>query len=236
MTSQFDLTNGFRAKQDHMLTGLGLMPDFTNHPTAKGDANEGHWVEVLREFLPARYGVGPIFAIDSRGDQSDQIDVAIFDQQYSPLFFHQNGISFVPAESVYAVLEVKPSMNKANLEYASAKVASVTALYRTSAPITHAGGVFEPIDPGTKPILGGFLSTECEWSSLDGDAALSAIAASGLDFGIAVRAGAFEQTSAIRLAPEGEQLIWFAMALYKRLATLGTALAIDLTEYYPLDR
>lgn len=233
MSESFDLARGFHAKQEHMLTGLGLMPDFTSHPTAKGDANEGHWTRVIDEFLPARYGVGPIFAIDSKGGQSHQIDVAVFDRQYSPLFFEQDGIKFVPAESVYAVFEVKPSMNKAHLEYAAEKVQSVRALHRTSAPIAHAGGTFDPIDPRDKPILGGFLSTDSDWTSLSGDAASEAIDASGLDLGIAVRQGAFERFDGIRLAPAGEQLIWFAMRLYRRLAALGTVLAIDLEEYYP---
>jgi hypothetical protein len=66
-----------------MLAGLGLTPEFTDHPGTKGDASESRWVEVPREFLPERYGVGPIFAIDSVGGQSDQLDIAIFDQQYS---------------------------------------------------------------------------------------------------------------------------------------------------------
>lgn len=231
MPTPFDLARGFHAKQAHMLTGLGLMPNFTNHPTTKGDASEAQWVAVLDEFLPARYGVGPIFAIDSRGDQSDQIDLAIFDRQYSPLFFEEGGIRFVPAESVYAVFEVKPEMSKSTLDYAAAKVESVRSLFRTSAPISHAGGVFEPQDPQDKPILGGFLSTEWSWASVD--SGIDAILESGLDLGIAVRSTAFDKQATLEFATENEQLIWFAMRLFRRLSRLGTVLAIDLDAYYP---
>ncbi len=216
-----------------MLTGLGLTPAFTNHPTTKGDANEAQWVSVLANFLPGRYGVGPIFAIDSRGGQSDQIDLAVYDRQYSPLFFEEGDVRFVPAESVYAVFEVKPEMSKANLEYAAAKVESVRSLYRTSAPIPHAGGVFEPRNPDEKPILGGFLSTKWSWASEDSQSGIDAIKASRLDLGIAVQSMAFDQMDDFDISPDREQLIWFAMRLYRRLSKLGTVLAIDLDAYYP---
>lgn len=232
MTEPFTLAAGFLAKQNHMLTGLGLTPAFTDHSTTKGDASEDQWRDVLAEFLPARYGVGPIFAIDSTGKQSDQIDLAIFDKQYSPLFFEMGGINFVPAESVYAVFEVRPKLNKANLEYASAKVASVRDLTRTSVPIVHAGGEYEAQSPESKPILGGVLAMDSEWVDLQGDAALDAIASSGLDLGIAARVGAFSRDESAEFSPPEQQLIWFAMRLYKRLSRLGTVLALDLDAYY----
>jgi hypothetical protein len=229
---KFDLAGGFLAKQEHMLTGLGLTPTFTDHPGTKGNATEAHWVDVLGEFLPARYGVGPIFAIDSLGNQSDQIDVAIFDRQYSPLFFEQNGVRFVPAESVYAVFEVKPDLSKRQLQYAAEKIASVRSLHRTSTEITHAGGIYAPQDPSDKPILGGILATEWGWSEVESEAAQEAIKVSGLDLGIAVRRTAFDQQDELEMAPGDQQLIWFAMRLYRRLSKTGTVLAIDLDAYY----
>lgn len=231
--AKFDLARGFLAKQEHMLTGLGLTPTFTTHPTTKGDANEAQWVTVLGKFLPARYGVGPIFAIDHLGGQSDQIDLAIYDRQYSPLFFNEGDVHFVPAESVYAIFEVKPEMSKENLEYAAAKVESVRSLTRTSAPIPHAGGVFEPKDPKDKPILGGLLTTKWGWATSDSQSGMDAIATSGLDLGIAIDTIAFDQGDNLQTSPGGEQLIWFAMRLYRRLSRLGTVLAIDLDAYYP---
>ena len=65
MSNSFDLRVAFAAKQKHLLSGLGLMPNFTNHPTAKGDATEDRWIHMLSDFLPRRYGVGSVFAIDS---------------------------------------------------------------------------------------------------------------------------------------------------------------------------
>ena len=235
MSEPFDLAKAYTAKQDHMLTGLGLMPQFTDHPGTKGDATEEQWVSVLREFLPQRYGVGPIFAIDSLGQQSGQIDIAIFDRQYSPLFFEQGDVRFVPVESLSAVCELKPRMNKENLDYARDKVASVRRLHRTSAEIRHAGGTYPAQDPEAKPILGVFLSTDLDWGDIRGAAAVGSITEpqpTGLDLGIAVRGGAFDQTDGVAYSPGGQELIWFATRLYRALSRLGTALAIDLDAYY----
>lgn len=48
MAEPFDLAKAYTAKQDHMLTGLGLTPQFTDHPGTKGDATEEQWLSVLR--------------------------------------------------------------------------------------------------------------------------------------------------------------------------------------------
>ena len=45
--------------------------------------------------------------VDSNGQFSDQIDIVLFDRQYTPLIFeHQNEI-VVPVEAVYALFEAK---------------------------------------------------------------------------------------------------------------------------------
>lgn len=212
------------------------MPDFTSHPGTKGTATESEWISMLREFLPRRYGVGGIFAVDSLGNQSEQIDVAIFDQQYSPLFFEQGNLSFVPIESIYAVFEVKPTLNKSNVDYARGKISSVRSLHRTSVEIRHAGGTYSPQDPASKPILGGILSTGSQWASMQDEAARAALlqgtTRDQIDFAIAARDGTAElQGGELSYAPHGHQLIWFAMRLYSRLSEIGSALALDLEAY-----
>jgi hypothetical protein len=236
MSTSFDLREAFAAKQKHMLSGLGLMPNFTNHPTAKGDATEERWIRMLSDFLPRRYGVGSVFAIDSYGKQSQQIDVAIYDRQYSPLFFEQGDLTFVPVESIYAIFEAKPELSKDYVDYAREKIASVRRLRRTSVGIRHAGGTYPPQEPANKPILGGLLAAEASWTDIQGEAALKALLTGSqsdrLDFAIAVRDGAVERVGdELVFAPSDQQLIWFAMRLYKRLSMLGTVLALDLDAY-----
>jgi hypothetical protein len=58
-----------------------------NHPTDKGDAAEAVWLEMLSLYLPKRYQAAKAHVVDSNGKFSEQIDVLVFDHQYSPFIF-----------------------------------------------------------------------------------------------------------------------------------------------------
>lgn len=119
------------------------------HPGTKGDASESVWLELLTAYLPQRYQAAKAHVVDSRGVFSDQIDVVVFDRQYSPFIFKYQEETIIPAESVYAVFEAKQSINASQVSYAHKKVASVRRLHRTSLPIPHAGGTYpaKPLIP-----------------------------------------------------------------------------------------
>lgn len=132
------------------------------HPVAKGDSSERVWLEMLQTYVPKRYQVARTFVIDSRDMCSKQMDVVIFDRQYSPFIFNYQGELVVPAESVYAIFEAKQTINPAYIAEAKEKIASVRRLYRTSLPIPHAGGTYPP-----KPlphIIGGILAFDSDWT------------------------------------------------------------------------
>ena len=131
------------------------------HPVDRGDNAEESWRKWLSRYLPNRYKVNKATIIDSNDHTSQQIDAVVYDAQYSYLAFEEHGILYLPAESVYAVFEIKQTLNKDHLEYAADKAASVRNLYRTSAPIPHAGGVYPPRP--LLPILSGILTTKCDW-------------------------------------------------------------------------
>ena len=137
------------------------------HAPTKGDASEHVWRDLLEKYLPKRYQTATAHIVDSKGAFSDQIDLVIFDRQYSPLIFKYEGQTIIPAESVYTVFECKQTINAALVSYAAGKVASVRKLHRTSLPIPHAGGRFDAKVPG--PILGGILSFESSWKPAMGD-------------------------------------------------------------------
>lgn len=238
LTRPFDLRAAFLAKQESLLAALKVTAQFTEHGTTIGDASEADWAGMLSSFLPARYGVGPIFAIDSRGQQSHQIDVAVYDRQYAPLWFETpTAVRFVPVESVYAAFEVKPKIDKSLAEYAGEKIASVRALHRTSAPIRYVEGVYPAQDPDTKPILGGLLAVRSGWKELDGNAGVAALTGleddRRIDIGIALDALAFDvmPDGSIVYSGPGTQLISFVLHLFERLQAVGTALAVEIDKY-----
>src|SRR5687768_17037965 len=123
----------FLRQQERMQADLREVRTVHQHPTAKGDGTELHWLEMLQKRLPARYRAERAFVIDADGNRSQQIDIVIHDRQFCPVLLDTAGGVHIPAESVYAVLEVKQDITKGQIEYAGEKIASVRRLRRTGA-------------------------------------------------------------------------------------------------------
>ena len=132
--------------------------------------------------------------LDAKGATSDQIDVVIHDRHFCPLLFEEHDQCYVPAESVFAVFEVSPTLDKGVIEYAQAKARSVRQLHRTSRPLVDRGQSRPPREPFD--IIAGVLTTESAWSPAFGTsltAALNADLDEGLlQLGCALKHGAFE--------------------------------------------
>lgn len=131
----FDIHRAYAAKEKELSARLGLGGQLTDHGTIVGTGTEHGWYGLLTGFLPRRYGVATGKVVDSRGYQSEQIDLIVYDAFYSPRLFVVGDATFVPAESVYAVFEVKQTLNKEHLDAAASKAESVRRLHRTSALI-----------------------------------------------------------------------------------------------------
>jgi hypothetical protein len=240
-SGRIDLVEVFRRVQAQMLSDLSVGGLF-EHASSAGAATEHHWINLFERYLPRRYRAAPAFVIDADGGRSRQIDIAIFDNLYSPpLFPHEAGFH-LPAESVYAVFEVKPTISKQWLRDAAEKAASVRALRRTSVPVIAAGNRGRAIKPS--PILAGLLATSSVWSpETFGDNVRRALTGprplapgpSSIDLGCSLKHGAFEQLHIpaphIQISDPDESLIFFMLRLLDRLRDLGTAPAADLMEY-----
>ena len=231
----------FLRQQQKMRAELSEVRTVHAHPTAKGDGTELHWLTMLQARLPARYRAERAFVIDADGNRSDQIDIVIHDRQFCPMLLDTAGGIHVPAESVYAVLEVKQDLTKAQIEYAGGKIASVRRLRRTSAEFAHATGRSRTTP---KPILGGILTYESGWSPPLGSAFEAALRTSPvverLDLGCALCDGGFEvvysdsnEPSVFQSGPESS-LIFFFLRLLHRLQHVATVPAIDYLEYSSL--
>lgn len=161
----------FNGLQKQMEVQLNTNRDNILHPVTKGDSLENVWIEWLKKYMPNRYCIDKAIIIDSEGNLSDQIDLVVYDQQYTPFVFTQNGAHYIPAEGVYAVFEVKPDLegstssdgeNMSYIEYAGRKIESVRALKRTSAKIIDRGES-KPARSLTK-IIGGILTSVNSYS------------------------------------------------------------------------
>ena len=205
------------------------------HPGTKGDASEHVWRELLQTYLPSRYQAETAHVVDSKGTFSDQIDVVVFDRQYSPFIFKFEGQIIVPAESVYAVFEAKQSINAGQVEYTQSKVASVRRLHRTSLPIPHAGGVYPAKE--LTPVLGGLLTFESDWNPPLGDSLIAALTSgtgeAQIDLGCVAAHGVFGRQPAggYGIAREGKPATAFLFELIARLQTAATVPMIDVRAY-----
>lgn len=205
------------------------------HPVSKGDASEKIWLELLQTYLPERYQVAKAFVVDSKGKFSEQIDVVVFDRQYSPFIFNYEGEIIIPAESVYAVFEAKQTANAELVRYAQKKVASVRNLHRTSLPIPHAGGTYPA--KALIPIVGGLLTLESDWKPPLGAAFIDQLNGGQedgqLDIGCVASHGYFDRDkdSDYGMVPEGKPATAFLFKLISRLQFSGTVPMIDVDAY-----
>ena len=174
--------------------------------------------------------------VDSKGAFSEQIDVVIFDRQYSPFIFKYEGQTIVPAESIYAVFEAKQTINAGQVVYAQKKVSSVRRLHRTSLSIPYAKGTY-PAKP-LIPIIGGLLTLESDWNPELGDPMLKALndgeADGNLDIGCVAAHGYFERNSEsgdYTIHEGGKPATAFLFKLISMLQFSGTVPMIDIQAY-----
>lgn len=242
----FELNNLYKEMQSEMLHNLNLSATFTDHPGTKGDSTESNWIGWLNEYLPKRYAVDKGIVIDSTGNQSEQIDIIIYDKQYSYFVFHKDENILIPAESVYAIFEIKQNLNKKHMEYAGNKAQSVRKLYRTSAEIKHAGGKFPPKE--LHEIISGILTSSCDWKSPITSNVAKYIHgkeySNRLDIVCSISDGTYvvQNKTFVNENDEGKShniiycdqeysLVYFFLHLLKKLQDIGTVPAIDILKY-----
>lgn len=234
------LTEAYEGLQAQLTAGLNVSRRVIDHPGATGDGTEAKWLKILKDHLPTRYQAEKAFIVDSDGTQSEQIDIVIYDRQYTPELYNVDGQKVIPAEGVYAALEVKQTLDKRNIEYAGQKVSSVRKLNRTSAPIVHAGGEHDPRN--LTPILGGILATESSWNPAYGDPFEACLRErtpdEHIDIGCVVSSGGFELRydsddvlSDIHTSSAEQALSFFFLHLLHRLQRIGTVPAIEYQAY-----
>lgn len=206
------------------------------HPGTKGDGSENVWLELFNTYLPKRYEAAKAHVVDSQGNFSDQLDVVVFDRQYSPFVFNYEGQIIIPAESVYAVFEAKQTLNKEMVSYAQSKIATVRNLYRTSLPIPYAGGEY-PAKPPIS-ILGGILTLESEWSPSLGKPLLehlnSNLQQGCLNLGCVAAHGYFsldKKSNKYTLHQNNKAATTFLFKLIAELQFSGTVPMIDIESY-----
>ena len=213
---------------------LRLARELIGHCVGKGESSQNVWIKLFENYLPERYQARSATVVDSEGNFSDQIDVVIYDRQYSPFLLHAEGQAVIPVEAVYAVFESKQVVHGPVVRYAQQKIASVRRLSRTSVTVPTISG---PFVKKPQPIVGGLLALESESLTTLSGAMVRTLKENQdlgrLDLGCVAAVGTFgcggaDSTTA---TPDKHAATSFLLELMSRLQACGTVPAIDYRAY-----
>ncbi|WP_077611900.1 DUF6602 domain-containing protein [Clostridium sp. Marseille-P2415] len=85
-----------------------LMIQTPNHYLTTGTYREEIWKSLFEAIIPKKYCIEQsVFIIDSNGNISKEVDLAVFDEMYTPYIFKYGKIKFIPIEAVAIVIQCK---------------------------------------------------------------------------------------------------------------------------------
>lgn len=93
-----------------------LLLETPNHHSTSGTHREKVWESLFKQIIPKKFSIAQgVFIIDSVQETqvSPEIDLVIYDEQYTPYIFNYGSIKFIPIEAVSVVIQCK-SKNVSN--------------------------------------------------------------------------------------------------------------------------
>lgn len=128
------------------------------HGTTIGGHREKIWGKMFKQIIPRKFVVAhSVFIIDSVGNVSKEVDLAIFDEIYTPYIFKYKKLKFIPIEAVSVVIECKStSMNQEKLENWANSIKSLEtskrSRVRTIYKIVKGEDISIPTQTATRPL------------------------------------------------------------------------------------
>ncbi|MBN4074642.1 hypothetical protein JYT99_01790, partial [bacterium AH-315-E09] len=128
----------------------------STHGGLTGNYREKMWVKFFRSIVPKKFAIEQgVLIIDSNGNVSKEVDIAIFDEQYTPYVFQYNTLKFIPIEAVAVVIECKSkSIPVEDLKKWSAEINNLEAKRSGIARMVtgYVSGETNNTQTGTRPI------------------------------------------------------------------------------------
>lgn len=106
----------FRHRARAMQNSIDATRDVITHALTKGVEAESALADLLVSFLPGRFLARKGFLIDSIGRRSNEVDLIIVDRHNTARMFDFNTFEVVPIEAASGGIEVKMSLDKAELD------------------------------------------------------------------------------------------------------------------------
>lgn len=85
-----------------------LLLETPNHQLTTGTYRETIWMSLFKQIIPHKFSIKQgVFIMDSNGNTSAEVDLVIFDEQYTPYIFNYGEICFIPIEAIAVVVQCK---------------------------------------------------------------------------------------------------------------------------------
>lgn len=183
----------------------------SNHGGLTGDSREVMWLEFFRKIIPKKYSLAQgVIIIDSDGNHSNEVDIAVFDEQYTPYVFQHNSLKFIPIEAVAVAIECKSSnFDVDNLKVWSDNIKKLVPKTKGIARMAAQGVVMVENDTQkrTRPIL--ILASNLKRQTANSSSKMFKILDKAFDFILMKQKSVFH----LRAPNEGEHLGWWANEL-----------------------
>jgi hypothetical protein len=126
MKQKVTVTKSISEQLHRMLAAKKGQSQLIDHNLEKGLGNEESLRQLLRTFLPRKFGVAKGKIANPEGNLSRQLDIIIYDALGCPsLFVDENQNQILPIEGVYGVIEVKTTLDSTSLDDAFQNLKSV---------------------------------------------------------------------------------------------------------------
>lgn len=152
-----------RAKVQEFESSVASFRAALVHSGQKGSILEHMLRSYLRSLLPGRLGITEGVIYSSAGEVSQQCDIIVFDEHRTPMLFNEYGTRAIPIECVFAIIEVKTSLGKADLTSFCDQLKNLRSFDRSALKVTTKDTkVFDLSDPPLNqfPILGYLVAVE----------------------------------------------------------------------------
>lgn len=101
----------------------------SKHEGLSGHCREDFWVDFFRKIIPQKFAMEKgVIIIDSKGKCSNEVDIAVIDNQYTPYVFNYGNLKFIPIEAVAIVIECKSSKWDSKVNEWSKKIEELEAV------------------------------------------------------------------------------------------------------------
>lgn len=106
------------------------------HPGEKGMFREFFISEILSPLLPHHYGITSGIIVDVHNNQSNQLDVIIYDKRKLPPLLMRDGAGIIPLDSALIVIEVKSTLTTKDLKTSLASAIKLNPTFNSHLEMT----------------------------------------------------------------------------------------------------